>query len=117
MSIERRPGLLVRRAVEKFRSFARGYSPDELANARRFIAGNIQPEDRMVFRTDEISRLTQMATTPRPINSPDDLGISSMYSPYLSEALKEIEKLPDDEVDKRIQSRAKENLQRWKQLP
>ena len=111
---ERRPGLF-EMAIKKIASLTKGYSPEDLANTRRFAAGNILPEDRIVFKTGEISRLTQMATAFRPIGLNELGSIPSAFPSDLLGALQEIETLPDYEIDKRLTFKAKRDLELWKQ--
>lgn len=112
------------RLATGLRDLKRGYSDKDLQEARRIHRGEITPDDRIRFRSDEEGRLLHLMGTnfySPLIREFNPLSLSSISYYHDIRTYLEVEgrlnSMPDDEVNRILIDRARANLQFWHQLP
>ncbi len=103
------------------RDLTRGYSDEDLQNAKRIFRGEINPDDRLKFRLEEANRLLNLLngvsiySSPRDFLDPTSIVSSLGIKAYL-ESNQQLNDLPDDQIDQILAEQAKVKLHSWHQL-
>lgn len=100
----------------------RGYSNEGLQNTKRVFRGEITPDDRLKFRLAEEERLynllngVNLYSSPRDFLGPPSIVSSLGIKAYL-ESERQLNDLPDDQIDQILAEQARDKLHSWHLLP
>lgn len=100
------------------RDLTRGYSDEDLREARRILSGEITPRDRLRFRLTIEDRLWNLPGGAS--YSLTGLQLDATIDPIalgLEERLQALHALPDSQIDQTLTKWARARLQSWHQLP
>lgn len=98
--------------LEAARSLTRDHTQQDVFNAQRLLTGEITPEDREQYKTTVTLNTIIPSVMRRP---PDPTSFLSLLSLECIIIIQELERLPNEEIDRRIRQQAAQQLERWQQ--
>lgn len=115
VEVEKRGGIFrsVRAVIELL---TRDHTEQDVRNAQRVLTGEITPENRREHRAKMISRIIYHTLGGSAVTIPTtDPSFLNPLLPACIAMVREIEQLPDEQIDQRIRLGAAQDLARWQQ--